>query len=79
MSSHPGADSSQRWGALSATERPSSSGADVARLADWEVRTFTALRRQRDAATPVDDELPDDLLADVEATRAALRRLGYKR
>jgi len=44
-------------------------------LADWEARAFAALRRQRDAATPVDDELPDDPLADLAATRSALDRL----
>lgn len=50
-------------------------GASRARLAEWEARAFTALRRQRDATTPVDDELPDDVLADIDETRSALRRL----
>jgi hypothetical protein len=50
--------------------------ADPAKLAEWEARAFTALRRHRDAATIVDDELPDDPLADLEETRSALDRLG---
>ena len=45
------------------------------KLAEWEARAFPALRRQRDAATPIDDELPDDPLADLDETRSALRRL----
>ena len=56
-------------------ERPSSGGADREKLAEWESRTFGAFRRQRDASTPFDDELPDDPLADLEETRSALRRL----
>jgi len=55
--------------------RRSSGGADPAKLAEWEARTFGALRRHRDATTPVDDELPDDPLADLEETRSALRRI----
>lgn len=62
-------------GSRGAEPRPSSGGVTPQALADWEARTFTALRRQRDAATPVDDELPDDPLADLEATRSALNRL----
>lgn len=56
-------------------ERPSSGGADRDKLAEWEARTFGPLRRQRDAATLIDDELPDDPLADLDETRSALRRL----
>lgn len=58
------------------SSRPHSAGADPAALAEWETRTFSALRRHRDAATPVDDELPDDPLADLVETRSALERLG---
>lgn len=47
-------------------------------LAEWEARTFTALRKQRDAGTPFDDELPDDPLADLDETRAALARLRLR-
>lgn len=62
-------------GSRGPTERPSSGGADRAKLAEWERRTFSALRRHRDAPTLVDDELPDDPLRDLEETRSALRRL----
>ena len=51
-------------GSRGAEPRPSSGGVTPRALADWEARAFAALRRQRDAATPVDDELPDDPLAD---------------
>lgn len=57
------------------SRRGSSGGADPAKLAEWEQRAFGALRRHRDATTPVDDELPDDPLADVDETRSALRRI----
>lgn len=59
----------------SPARRPSGS-ASRDRLAAWESQAFTALRRQRDATTPTDDELPDDPLANEEATRSALDRLG---
>ena len=52
-----------------------SGGASREKLAEWQARTFPALRRQRDAATPFDDELPDDTLADLDETRSALGRL----
>ena len=55
--------------------RESRGKADPAALAEWEARTFTALRRHRDAATPIDDELPDDPLADLAETESALERL----
>jgi hypothetical protein len=56
-------------------ERPSSAGADRTKLAEWEARTFGALRRHRDLVTIVDDELPDDPLADLDETRSALGRI----
>lgn len=56
-------------------ERPHSNGASREKLAEWERRTFSALRRHRDAPTLVDDELPDDPLRDLDETRSALRRL----
>lgn len=56
-------------------ERPSTGKASREALAEWEARTFTALRRHRDATTPTDDELPDDPLRDLAATRSALDRL----
>lgn len=55
--------------------RPSSGGVDPAKLADWEARTFSALRRHRDAPTPIDDELPDDPLRDLDETKSALERI----
>ena len=55
--------------------RRSSGGVDPAKLADWEARTFSALRRRRDASTPVDDELPDDPLRDDAETKSALARI----
>ena len=58
------------------TERPSSGGADRARLAAWERRAFTVLREHAELVTVVDDGLPDDPLADLDETRYALRRLG---
>lgn len=57
------------------SERKPSTGADRESLAAWEARTFSALRRQRDARTPIDDELPDDPLADLDETRSALARI----
>lgn len=51
--------------------RGSSGGASPAALAAWQQRTFPALRPK---PTPFLDELPDDLLADVEATRRAIDR-----
>lgn len=57
------------------SERPSSKGADRTKLAEWEAGAFSALRRHRDASTPVDDELPDDPLRDLDETRSALRRI----
>ena len=59
--------------------RRSYGGADRARLAEWETRTFAALRRHADLATVVDDMLPDDPLADLDETRAALLRLAQLR
>lgn len=50
--------------------------ADARQLAEWETRTFSKLRRDHEAPTPFDDELPDDPLADLEETRSALSRLG---
>jgi len=55
--------------------RPSAGRADPDKLAEWERRAFSATRRHRDAATTVDDELPDDPVADLDETRSALRRL----
>lgn len=55
--------------------RRSSGGVDPAKIAEWEARTFGALRRQRDATTPIDDALPDDPLRDLDETRTALRSL----
>jgi len=66
MPASPGNDSARR----------SSGGADPAKLAEWEARTFSALRRHRDASTPVDDELPDDPLRDDAETKSALDRIG---
>jgi len=45
-------------------------------LADFETELYDPLRRARDAKTPFDDELPVDPLADLDATRSALDRLG---
>lgn len=50
----------------------STDGAAADRLADWQARRFTALRRHRQAPTTLDDALPDDPMADSEATRAQL-------
>ncbi len=58
------------------SERPSSpTGASREKLAEWEARTFSALRRNRDAATPVDDELPEEAWRDPVEMRSALDRL----
>lgn len=57
-------------------ERPSSkTGASRAKLAEWEAEAFTVLRRARDAATPVDDELPEEAWRDPAEMRSALERL----
>lgn len=45
-------------------------------LAEWEAGRYEVLRRQRDLVTIVDDELPDDPLADMDETRSALDRLA---
>jgi len=50
-------------------------GANRDRLAEWETRAFTVLRRQADASTPVDDELPDDPWLDLDELRSSLARL----
>ena len=42
-------------------------------LAEWQARTFPALRRP--PAPSYDDALPDDLFADPEETRRILERL----
>lgn len=58
------------------SERPSSAaGASRDRLAEWEARAFTALRRHRDASTPVDDELPEEAWRDLDEMRSALDRI----
>ena len=49
---------------------------DPTKLAEWEAGAFSELRRQRDATTPIDDELPDDPLADLAETRSALQRIA---
>ena len=49
--------------------------ADPAKLAEWQAEKFTALRRHRDLVTIVDDELPGDVLADLDETESALERL----
>lgn len=59
-------------------ERRSSGGVEPSQLAAWERRAFSVLRRQAELVTVVDDELPDDPLADLGAMRATLRRLGYQ-
>jgi hypothetical protein len=46
-------------------------GASVAALVEWQARTFPTMALR---PTPFDDELPDDLFADVVATRAAIAR-----
>lgn len=51
--------------------RTSSGGASPARVAAWQQRTFAALSP---SPAVFDDELPIDLLADVEASRAAIDR-----
>ena len=57
-------------------ERPSSAtGASRDRLAEWEAGAFSALRHHRDAATPVDDELPEEAWRDPDEMRSALSRL----
>lgn len=50
-------------------------GASREKLAEWETRAFQKLKEHRNATTPVDDELPDELLADLEETRSALERV----
>lgn len=55
--------------------RSSGGGVDPNKIAEWEARTFAALRRHRDASTPVDDELPDDPLRDDDETKSALARI----
>jgi len=61
--------------------RPSSptGRASLDRLVDWEANAYAVRRRHRSiaAGTPVDDELPDGPLADLDETRAALRRLSW--
>lgn len=52
--------------------RPASSGARADRLADWQARRFTALRRHAEHSTAMDDNLPDDPMADLEETRRAI-------
>lgn len=49
----------------------SDAGASAERLAEWQARTFPTMRPK---PTPFDDELPEDLFADPEATRAAIAR-----
>lgn len=56
-------------------ERRSSGRADPVKLAEWQAEKFTAFRRHRDLVTVVDDELPDEPLADLDETRSALDRL----
>lgn len=55
--------------------RPATGSADRAKLAEWERSAFSLFRAHRDLVTVVDDELPDDPLADLEETRSALSRL----
>lgn len=58
------------------SERPSApAGASRDRLAEWEAGAFSALRRHRDAATPFDDELPEEAWRDPAEMRSALSRL----
>ena len=58
------------------SERPSSAtGASREKLAEWEAGAFSVFRRQRDAATPVDDELPEEAWRDRDEMRSALDRL----
>lgn len=58
------------------SDRPPAAGASRELLAEWQRGAFTKLRAHRDAATPIDDELPDDPLADLDETRSALDRLA---
>lgn len=44
-------------------------------LARWEANAYPALRAQRDATTPTDDELPEDPLDHREELRSAIQRL----
>lgn len=53
-------------------ERQHSGGASAERLADWQSRRFSALRRHRQSSTELDDALPDDPLAEREASRRAI-------
>ncbi len=46
-------------------------------FAAWQARRFSRIR-SAEVETPVDDELPVDALADLDATRAALRRLDAR-
>lgn len=72
--SHPGERRS------SDVERPNSAvgAASRVRLAEWQSRVFPVLRRYRDAATPIDDVLPMDLLADLDETRRVLAELASR-
>lgn len=45
------------------------------RLAAWETEQYSALRRHRDATTPVDDELPGDALDLITGTPAQREEL----
>lgn len=45
-------------------------------LAEWEIRTFSAPRAQRDATTPFDNEIPENPLDHLDEFRSALVRLG---
>ena len=63
-------------GSHGGSPRRKSAGADREKLAEWEARTFGALRRHRDLVTVVDDELPDDPLRDLDETRSALERIA---
>jgi len=59
-------------------ERPNSTtGASRQKLAEWEAGAFTVLRRQRDASTPIDDELPEDAWQDLDEMRSALSRIPH--
>lgn len=57
--------------------RPTSGGASPVRLAAWERRQFAAFRQRAWRSTPFDDELPDDLFADVDETLAAIARARH--
>ncbi len=44
-------------------------------LSEWQTRAYPALRKMREAGTPLADSLPDGDEFDLDATLAAIRAL----